>query len=314
MFFYNRIASLNQWERGAEYEGGLVRTFHKEEEGKYWCGRGSLLGEVSEEMYGGVLRYLIGVEVELELDLNQLGMVGQLELVEREAQLEQSDDHIEGIDDQSGHQDEHLSEHLKAVGELSQLVKTLQLDHIQLSNSSDHLENQELQLDTPTHHHIAEPLHQIQFDSESHTRYEKQYIHALQRYKVIEKNSNSITVLLVYDIGPIFKKREFHVKITFQLPVPHSKFGGSEDEEISMVISEPVDGLEKESGTVLGSYRSVELLVYNRKKRTLQWDMCTSSNAGGCLPQWLQNLGIAKSISKDVPSFISFLKQKGVWH
>lgn len=156
----------------------------------------------------------------------------------------------------------------------------------------------------------------------NHTKHEGEYIHSLKSYQEldnddpIKKEEGFVLVQLLYDIGPIFKKREFIEYILIQSPIDHSIYkpnnNNNPDEEVSLIISVPEDLTHRKNiidNTVRATYESIERVIYNKVTREIQWDMITSSDAKGCLPMWLQKTGINKSISLDVPSFLEYISQ-----
>ncbi|ODV93418.1 hypothetical protein PACTADRAFT_52009 [Pachysolen tannophilus NRRL Y-2460] len=172
-------------------------------------------------------------------------------------------------------------------------------------------------------------------DNYNHTRFEQNYIKVLESWeplefskykeysKLVDQDGNYseqykhlkdwIGVKLVYNIGPIFNKREFNEFIFIQPPILESSFNKKihpeNNSEVSFVISLVAKPLQDNNNFVNGLYCSIERIKLNLQTNEIEWAMMTSSDAKGSLPLFLQKLGIDKSISEDVPSFLNFITQ-----
>ncbi|KAK3934787.1 hypothetical protein QBC46DRAFT_70027 [Diplogelasinospora grovesii] len=89
-----------------------------------------------------------------------------------------------------------------------------------------------------------------------------------------------------------------------------------------IVVSIPVTDFEsqadarlsKEKDVVVGGYASVER-IRKLPETTgdgggIEWIMATASDAGGVLPQWMQNMAVPGQIAKDVPLFLSWIAKE----
>ncbi|KAK6456313.1 uncharacterized protein RJT20DRAFT_147912 [Scheffersomyces xylosifermentans] len=146
---------------------------------------------------------------------------------------------------------------------------------------------------------------------QTHTEYEKEYIHELYDYKVSKLNLGSAedghsltySVKLYYKFQFPLKKRVFYELVHIYRP---------EDSYDAYVISLAAKPEQFESSTdkgefVVGRYTSIEKITFNAEGDTLKWTMCTCSTPGGLIPNWLTNASINGAIAKDVPSFLNWI-------
>lgn len=63
----------------------------------------------------------------------------------------------------------------------------------------------------------------------------------------------------------------------------------------------------KDKGLVVAAYVSVERIRVLPKNGEIEWIMATASDAGGVLPQWLQNVAVPGKIAHDVDMFLSWI-------
>ncbi|KAF2486563.1 hypothetical protein BDY17DRAFT_291704 [Neohortaea acidophila] len=61
-----------------------------------------------------------------------------------------------------------------------------------------------------------------------------------------------------------------------------------------------------DSSVVTGMYCSVELGEVIDEGKQVRWSMATASDAGGSLPMWMQKMGIAAAVVKDVGLFVDW--------
>lgn len=144
-------------------------------------------------------------------------------------------------------------------------------------------------------------------DRTTRSRLEKEYIEVLSDFEILEVTSSGwVLVNLEYDLGKPLTIRDFNEWV---YPIePFTEAGGT---ETSMVVSLNADVPMKQSSVdknhTPAYYVSVERLRYNYKTQELEWLMCTTSDAGGNVPKWIQNATIAKTVAKDVPYLFEFL-------
>ncbi|KAH3902954.1 uncharacterized protein SCODWIG_02764 [Saccharomycodes ludwigii] len=143
---------------------------------------------------------------------------------------------------------------------------------------------------------------------------EKNYIHTIKDCKILDTSGGWVLSRMLYSFGKPLNDRVFYEWVYIIKPyrvttktIPEEQ----KEEEISFVISLPAKYNNKENNdnknAVRGIYCSVERLSYNYKTKQLKWLMCTTSDAGGYLPKWLQNSMISKSVAKDVPLFLDWV-------
>lgn len=63
----------------------------------------------------------------------------------------------------------------------------------------------------------------------------------------------------------------------------------------------------RDKSLVVATYVSVERIRVLPANGDVEWIMATASNAGGVLPQWMQNLAVPSAIAKDVELFLSWI-------
>lgn len=81
-----------------------------------------------------------------------------------------------------------------------------------------------------------------------------------------------------------------------------------------MVVSIPLNDFNKSPYAGFSKDRSLHMAVYASIERIrvlgsgeIEWVMGTASNAGGVLPQWIQNMAVPGAIAKDVDLFMSWV-------
>lgn len=88
-----------------------------------------------------------------------------------------------------------------------------------------------------------------------------------------------------------------------------------EGNEEFLVVSIPLNDFNKspyaefakDKSLVMAAYTSIERVRILPSKRDVEWIMATASDAGGVLPQWMQNLAVPSAIAKDVELFLSWI-------
>lgn len=63
----------------------------------------------------------------------------------------------------------------------------------------------------------------------------------------------------------------------------------------------------KDKSLVMASYASVERIRVLPNNGEIEWIMATASDAGGVLPQWMQNLAVPGKVAKDVDMFLAWI-------
>lgn len=147
-------------------------------------------------------------------------------------------------------------------------------------------------------------------DRSKRSKLEVEYIEVLSKCEVLDRSDSGwILVNLEYDLGKPLTIREFN-----EWAYPIEPYMDENGKEASMVVSLNADQPMK-PGSINNNhtpayYVSVETLEYDYKTQELVWLMCTTSDAGGNVPKWLQNATIAKTVAKDVPYLFDFISKK----
>jgi len=97
---------------------------------------------------------------------------------------------------------------------------------------------------------------------------------------------------------------------TFPVVQVAASLAGSQE---FFVVSIPLTDFEKspyadyarDKTLVVASYTSVERIRVLPTNGEIEWIMATASDAGGVLPQWMQNMAVPSKVAKDVCSFTS---------
>lgn len=87
------------------------------------------------------------------------------------------------------------------------------------------------------------------------------------------------------------------------------------DKQEFIVVSIPVTDFGKapqaeyarDKSLVVASYSSIERIRILPESGEIEWIMATASNAGGVLPQWLQNLAVPGKVAHDVDMFLAWI-------
>ncbi len=82
-----------------------------------------------------------------------------------------------------------------------------------------------------------------------------------------------------------------------------------------IVVSIPITDFDKspqaeyakDKSLVVAAYASIERIRILPKNGEIEWIMATASDAGGVLPQWLQNVAVPGKIAHDVDMFLSWI-------
>lgn len=142
----------------------------------------------------------------------------------------------------------------------------------------------------------------------THTEYEKQYIHELVDY---ELKPVTLTPNKDYDTSTYLARLEYK----FPFPLKRREFFElihickSRTQSLSYIISlsiEPNCFQSESSQMVNARYTSVEKIFYDNSTDDLEWKMATCSTPGGSIPGWVSKLSINTAIAKDVPSFLNW--------
>lgn len=139
------------------------------------------------------------------------------------------------------------------------------------------------------------------------SRLEKEYIEVLSACDVIKTTpSGWVLVNLEYDLGRPLAIRDFNQWV-YAIPPRTSAQGAEVCMVVSLNAKVPMKQASLHKKHTPAYYVSVERLTYDRGLRQLEWTMCTSSDAGGNVPKWVQNATIAKTVARDVPYLFEFL-------
>lgn len=120
-------------------------------------------------------------------------------------------------------------------------------------------------------------------------------------------NINVVVEEMKHKIDPKpLKNRSFPV-----IQVTAALSGASEFLVISIPINDfdksPYAEFAKDKSLVMAAYASVERIRILPSNGDVEWIMATASNAGGVLPQWMQNMAVPAAIAKDVEMFLSWI-------
>lgn len=91
----------------------------------------------------------------------------------------------------------------------------------------------------------------------------------------------------------------------------------SEEAKEFIVVSVPITDFAscpnamyaKDKSLVVGRYVSVER-IRQTETGQIEWLMATASNAGGAIPQWMQNMAVPNEVAKDVELFMSWIERR----
>jgi len=87
--------------------------------------------------------------------------------------------------------------------------------------------------------------------------------------------------------------------------------GAQEFVVISIPINDffksPYAEFAKDKSLVVAAYAAVERVRVLPSNGDIEWIMATASDAGGVLPQWMQNLAVPGAVAKDVEMFMTWI-------
>lgn len=69
----------------------------------------------------------------------------------------------------------------------------------------------------------------------------------------------------------------------------------------------PYSEFAKDKSLVVAAYVAVERIRVLPSNGDIEWIMATASDAGGVLPQWMQNLAVPGAVAKDVMLFLDWI-------
>ncbi|CCH45866.1 3-phytase A [Wickerhamomyces ciferrii] len=156
-------------------------------------------------------------------------------------------------------------------------------------------------------------------DISLHTKYEEEYIKVLNKWEIVPLESypeyesllnkdhlkNWYSVKAEYELGAPLKTRQFDELIFIQPPTTTTtNTPGVKGYVISLVADD-----SSCEPNVRGVYSSIERIELKEDGKW-EWIMCTTSDAGGSVPKWLQNSMISKSVAIDVPGFLNWFNEK----
>lgn len=89
-----------------------------------------------------------------------------------------------------------------------------------------------------------------------------------------------------------------------------------------LVVSIPINDFNKspyaeyakDKSLVMAAYASIERIRVLPSSGEIEWIMATASDAGGVLPQWMQNLAVPGAVAKDVSMFMSWIPSQRNGH
>ncbi|EDO18305.1 hypothetical protein Kpol_1039p56 [Vanderwaltozyma polyspora DSM 70294] len=143
------------------------------------------------------------------------------------------------------------------------------------------------------------------------SKMEKEYIEVLNKFEILEQtDSGWVLVNLEYELGKPLATREFNEWV---YPIEPYKSKSSKLETsmiVCLVANRPLKESTIHENHTKAYYASVEKLEYDYEKEELIWTMCTTSDAGGNVPKFLQNATIAKTVAKDIPYLFDYILKK----
>ncbi|CCE61325.1 hypothetical protein TPHA_0A02420 [Tetrapisispora phaffii CBS 4417] len=147
-------------------------------------------------------------------------------------------------------------------------------------------------------------------DRAKRSELELEYIEVLNKVEVMQRTESGwVLVNLEYELGKPLTTREFNEWVYPIEPFMNEETGIETSLIISLVADKPLKESTIHLNHTKAYYIGVEKLEYNYKTEDFTWTMCTSSDAGGNIPKFLQNATIAKTVSKDVPYMFDHLKK-----
>jgi hypothetical protein len=69
----------------------------------------------------------------------------------------------------------------------------------------------------------------------------------------------------------------------------------------------PYAEFARDKSLVVAAYTSIERIRILPTNGDVEWIMATASDAGGVLPQWMQNLAVPSAVAKDVEMFLAWI-------
>ncbi|KAK9464946.1 hypothetical protein V1512DRAFT_267251 [Lipomyces arxii] len=150
-------------------------------------------------------------------------------------------------------------------------------------------------------------IHELPWDwfkagiCDDHTENELEYIDQFETYTEIDAGESGWKgIVAKYALSFPLSVRELPEWVLAVQPDPEIR----EFFVISVPAKCPIS-----KGAVLGRYTSVEQVRELRDGR-IEWTMAFTSDGGGTIPRWIQNLVLPSTTAKDVPSFIEWAKRK----
>lgn len=111
------------------------------------------------------------------------------------------------------------------------------------------------------------------------------------KHKIDPKPLKNRTFPVVQVTASLANTQEF-----FVISIPLTDFQNSPHSEFA-----------RDKSLVVGSYASIERIRVLPKSGEIEWIMATASNAGGVLPQWIQNLAVGGMVAHDVDLFMAWI-------
>ncbi|CDO92454.1 unnamed protein product [Kluyveromyces dobzhanskii CBS 2104] len=149
-------------------------------------------------------------------------------------------------------------------------------------------------------------------DTAARSKQEQEYIEVLSKChvtkQVAENGLGWVLVNLEYELGKPLTTREFNEWVCPLAPVVCQEQGLETSLVVSLVADEQI---RDPVNHTRAHYASVEQLKYDRTSHVLEWTMCTTSDAGGNVPKWIQNATIARTVVKDVPYLLNWMQKRG---
>ncbi|KAK9239753.1 hypothetical protein V1525DRAFT_338711 [Lipomyces kononenkoae] len=136
---------------------------------------------------------------------------------------------------------------------------------------------------------------------DNHSQNEVDYIDTFESYSEIDPGESGWKGIHArYRLGFPLSIREMPEWILAIQPDP--------DVKEFFVISVPAD-VPVSKNTVRGRYASIEYLQ-ELPDGKMKWTMAFTSDGGGFIPRFIQNLALPSTIAKDVPKFLTWAKKK----
>lgn len=133
----------------------------------------------------------------------------------------------------------------------------------------------------------------------NHTENEAQYIPMVEHFRVLDSSRDErwVSRRVNYKFPFPLSNRDMDIWMTQKETIESQQF-------VNVTVPRKID-----SNLVKGRYVSVEV-VTQLPDGQVEWAMCTTSDAGGWLPQFVQRPEMTKAVAQDIPEFRKWISKK----